>query len=863
MLQNADIENNLPGGVGDAGDVNINVRHGVNITGVKDGFVSSIFTRVGIGAKGNAGNININANSFSLSGGAELDSKTSSQGNAGDITINAGESISLDGSGNVLLSDENTRVAPTLINSSAVLEAVGNAGNVQLTTENLKISNGASIFSDVNRTQQGDSGDITINTGSAFLSNGGRISSNISLNENFTGESNGGNITINARDRIIIDGVSDTSRSSISSSFLEGRGKAGNIEVNTGTLSVINGGELSAFSGGDANAGDITINAKDTITFDGFGVAKLDSNEFGVAKFDINETDALLTSSVNSFHGGAQAGDGGNIRVSGKALFLTNGGNFNAANLGAGSGGNIYLDIRDQVIIDGFANNDIISNFPSGLSTLANTNGGEIQIKTGSLSVTNSGVLTSFAQQNGGDITIDARDNIIFDGADSAGNNNIGTGVFSSLNENDLTSLNNGTGKAGDINLSGKSLTVVNGAFFTSNTSGKGDAGNITVNVRENIIFDGVFNKSISSGIFSIVETNAVGNGGKIEITGKSLSVTDGAQISTSTSGKGNAGNIKINIDDTAKFDGINSNGRISGVYSLVNQGGEGRGGNIDINSGTLSLNQANISAIATSGDGGNLTFDIQDALILRRGSQVPTTAGTEQKGGNGGDITISSPVMVAVPEENSNISANAFTGNGGKVNITTQGIFGISPRPQSTILSDITASSQQGIQGEINITEPDVDPAQGIIELPTNLEDKSNQIGQVCPRTAQAARNLSKFTITGRSSLPPSPLKPLSGSSNSFNLPRPATLDDEVSQRPVKNRVNNSQKPESTTIIEAQNFVKTANGEIYLVAKVPKDILSDDPKRVVRSDNPKRFPRSDNPKRVPQSDRTSSLCTQ
>ena len=65
--------------------------------------------------------------------------------------------------------------------------------------------------------------------------------------------------------------------------------------------------------------------------------------------------------------------------------------------------------------------------------------------------------------------------------------------------------------------------------------------------------------------------------------------------------------------------------------------------------------------------------------------------------GGDGGNIDIDSDFIVAVPEENSDITANAFQGKGGRVQITAQGIFGTQFRKDETAQSDTTASSRFG----------------------------------------------------------------------------------------------------------------------------------------------------------------------
>ena len=99
---------------------------------------------------------------------------------------------------------------------------------------------------------------------------------------------------------------------------------------------------------------------------------------------------------------------------------------------------------------------------------------------------------------------------------------------------------------------------------------------------------------------------------------------------------------------------------------------------------------------------------------------------------------------------QNSQILANAVSGPGGNISITTNLLL-----PDSTA-SLISASSQFGQQGTIMIQSP-ISPASGKIVplgqkplLPTSL------ISQRC--AALAGGNISSFTVAGRDSLPAEP---------------------------------------------------------------------------------------------------------
>jgi large exoprotein involved in heme utilization and adhesion len=149
------------------------------------------------------------------------------------------------------------------------------------------------------------------------------------------------------------------------------------------------------------------------------------------------------------------------------------------------------------------------------------------------------------------------------------------------------------------------------------------------------------------------------------------------------------------------------------GAKISVNSDGTGNAGNITLRAGNLTLdNKASISAQTASSQGGNINLNLGEVLLLRRGSQISATAGTAGAGGDGGNITIDAPrgFIVAVPGENSDITANAFSGQGGNVTIRAAGIFNIAPlsrqelerlrpddlNPNNLLTNDITAISRQ-----------------------------------------------------------------------------------------------------------------------------------------------------------------------
>jgi filamentous hemagglutinin family protein len=491
--------------------------------------------------------------------------------------------------------------------------------------------------------------------------------------------------------------------------------------------------------------GSIAINARNLELAGQSGILAGIADGLGSVKsiagnIDINAQAAVNIQNESAIDNSVQPkaiGQSGDININTGSLFLGNDGDLNASTKGIGNAGNITINAKDTVSVDGVGSTNA-SAVSSDVEIGAVGKAGNISITTGSLSLTNGGVILSFSGSgDGGNITVNARDTVSFDGVGISGDRIVfRSGVFSNLVAAEAV------GKGGDISITTGSLTVKNGASLSASTSGRGNAGNINITARDAVLFDGV-NRRRPSGAFSIVQPGAVGNGGDINITTDALTVRNRAEVNVSSLGQGSAGDIKVD----------------SNFIRLDNQAG--------------------ILATTASGNGGNITLGIQDFLLLRRQSQISTSAGTAAAGGNGGNININAPngFLLAVKNENSDISANAFEGSGGKVQIQAFGIFNIEQRSREDLVrgllpsdtsginaqklqsNDITAISQQNsaLSGQVNINTPYIDPSSGLVELAVDVSDRSNLIAQGCP-----ASQGNTFTITGRGGLPPLPTEAL-----------------------------------------------------------------------------------------------------
>jgi large exoprotein involved in heme utilization and adhesion len=236
---------------------------------------------------------------------------------------------------------------------------------------------------------------------------------------------------------------------------------------------------------------------------------------------------------------------------------------------------------------------------------------------------------------------------------------------------------------------------------------GGGNAGNIRILASDKISFDGVSSRDGSpSGAFSAVDSNFFGKGGDLDITTGLLSVTNGAQLVTSTLKKGNAGNITLNARD-AVFDGVNSKGSPSGAFATVDANAEGKGGDITIKAESVSVTQgAQLAANSRGrGDAGSISITTDTALFQGFGSNgLPSRASSAVETGavgNGGNLRIVAGRFNVLNRAEGTVS-NQGSGNAGQLKVIANSI-------NLDNQGKLTANSANGFGGDIILQARDL----------------------------------------------------------------------------------------------------------------------------------------------------------
>ncbi|MFK8186025.1 MAG: filamentous hemagglutinin N-terminal domain-containing protein [Phormidesmis sp.] len=527
-------------------------------------------------------------------------------------------------------------------------------------------------------------------------------------------------------------------------------GRGGNIQLVAPSILVADGAQVSTSVFGDGLGGNILVEG-DQVELSG------GTFEFGSSGFFLSVADPFAS------------GSGGDFTLRANQLLIDKGAIIDASTFGAGDSGDITID-ASLVELTGQASPFNPSRILSQVEGVGN--GGDIVVMGDALEISKGANLSTivFGQGEGGSITVLVDQVSLENNLPNA--QQFESGIFSTLEQGSM-------GLGGNINITTQQLTVTEGGGIDSSTASAQSAGDITIQAQS---VELIGQDNVPTGIFSFVSADAFGTGGKIDLQTETLAILNGAQIGTGTNGPGNANDLQVSAS-AINLDGRNSSGR-SGLFAsaLEDSGtggtiivqtnsldvqngatinasnfpsvngidispGQGAAGSIDITAQTTRLrNQGRITTSTFEGDKGNIRLE-SDVILLRDNSLITTNASRAATGGN---ITILTDFLTAVPSENSDITANAQQGQGGQVEITAQAVYGLSLQEDMTSQSEITASSDIGLDGEVIVNRLSVDPSQDLLPLPSDVSDSANQITAGCP-----ANQGSNFVASGRGGLP------------------------------------------------------------------------------------------------------------
>jgi filamentous hemagglutinin family protein len=647
------------------------------------------------------------------------------------------------------------------LSQGAAVDASGEGGGtIQVQGGRVVLTEDSGILSQTFGSQDG--GTVSIQAAQFIAEGGGYVDTTT------YGSGRGGNLSVTATDSIELSGTNSDGTGP--SGFFaqvdvkEGQtspatGNAGDLTIATGRLILREGAQIGSNTFSEGSGGRLTVTASQSVEVIGRSAnGKIPS--------------ALLTQAERGSSGNSQ-----DLTISTRELILREGGEISSSTEDTGNAGNILIQASEQLIIQDRA----------GVSALTSGNGrgGNISIETERLIAQNRGQISATTQGSGqaGTLTVNARESVELTGT---GIDGFPSGLFTQSTGKATTS---GAGNADNLTVTTRQLMVRDGAAISADTFAGGKGGSLTVNASESIEVTG------TSGIVPAEVSPLVRADGRLP-----------SRLTAVTTGSGEAGSVTINTGLLRVGDGAS--------VAVDGSRGTGSAGNLEVTASDIRLDRGTITAETRAGDFGNVNLQVSNFLQMRNNSNITVTAIGDARGGN---IKIDTRALIA--GTNSDITANAVSSEAGRVEITApEGLFGTTSRregnPGSNLTSDITATSLAGPQldGEVLLNTPDVDPTQGVVQLPDTIANP-DAIAQICPGQQQSGTDKT-FTRIGRG-LPANPAETLSDGSAAVGL---ADAVAPVEQR-TRTAAPQQARPTPAPIVSAQGWALNRKGEVIFTA--------------------------------------------
>jgi len=410
---------------------------------------------------------------------------------------------------------------------------------------------------------------------------------------------------------------------------------AGSIHIRGDDISLTEGSLIRAVTTGDEPGGDISV---------------------------VASGDVLLSGDFTAFEVWSEgSGSASNIAINASRLTIEEGAYLDSQGL-VGEAGNILITV-DNLEISGVDSEGVsggifaeaYEDYDSGLS------GGDVVIDADTLAVKDGAqiALVTFGSASAGNLSLEATESVLIeDATDNQGRTGLFNQVAVGLDEdgNDILS----SGNAGSITVITDSLIARGGGKIENNTFAAGNAGN-TVIMASDVVLDGsspdgAFASAISAEVSS---EEATGNGGTLTIQSESLTVLNGAQISTAALGEGRGGILDITASEAIVLNGILAEGNLasnsSGIFASAEAGSSNSGGTLNVSTDTLVVEEgAKISADNFgSGEGSTATINARRVLIQsggRVGSGSLLDVGVDpDRLGNGGSLTVNASESIEI----------------------------------------------------------------------------------------------------------------------------------------------------------------------------------------------------------------------
>ena len=256
----------------------------------------------------------------------------------------------------------------------------------------------------------GKAGNLELTTKKLSLTDGGLLNSTV------FGNGIGGDLRLDASESIELTGFNPNSFvPSLISSITQGAGRGGNLSLNTKELTLIDGGRVDTSTLADGAAGSLIINATERISVSGTIPGSINPS---LITASANRVDPVIREGLELPE--SPTGASGNVTINTSVLRVTDGGLISVRNDGSGDAGKIQIQANSIALA---RSGGINASTQSG-------EGGNIAITSREIGLRNESEISAAAGGigNGGNISINADTLVVLEGSQISANAFQGTG---------------------------------------------------------------------------------------------------------------------------------------------------------------------------------------------------------------------------------------------------------------------------------------------------------------------------------------------------------------------------------------------------------------------------------------------------
>ncbi len=620
----------------------------------------------------------------------------------GNITVQNGSTLAIDGAGggNLVIRGGQIVVNHALISSANSGSSAG--GTVAIQADTLDVQAGGRISSDTSG--MGAGGDVAIQAVTCELDGTADPNANTGIYVQTSDSGNAGRLTLNVSGTLsLLNGGSIDGTTSSSGAGANVSITADSLIMDGTTADAAGSDNLAGIfvsSTGAGNAGSLTIDVTHDISISTFSDIEQILTSTGVGSPVLIKADNLTidstadTSALTGIYDQSQgAGSAGSLTLNLKGtLTILAGGLIDGSAEGLGRGAAVSITAR-KVDLDGTADPGAFTDIVVDSNDQGNA--GSLTMKiSGGMDILNGAYIEGDANSAGEgpslDITVGGNLTI-----DSTNAPDVGTGIHADSFE---------AGAAGSLTLHvGGALDVLGSGAISGDPSGSGSGADIRITANSLLLNGETINGTDSLTRISADATDT-GAGGDIYLDiARSLTVLNGAYITTSTYGSSAAGG---NLTISAGSCYMNGGGATTGILANSISGasgpagsitadfqqdltilngariaattfGVGKGGSVDVHCGVLSINGAgpDFAGIIAESDGTGTSGDAGKVVVQASQINLYATAQISSSSfgsGLAGGVAIDCSGAIRL-DGGSSILAAAADSNAGPVEITAQ----------------------------------------------------------------------------------------------------------------------------------------------------------------------------------------------